>query len=118
MRTWQVTDGARRISFEGVKLATSTSREPGKSRWINLMLFRTSAGLLVLAGTGHTREEGEETRRWALTFDDPQGVVGHLTMRDEDTGARYLPTVARRLLEEAATQDARIHDAYYNVRIA
>ena len=57
----------------------------------------------------------EIPRNWAQTADSAAGVVDLLYQRDE-SGARYLTGVAKRLLEEASQMDASINEAY-NVEI-
>lgn len=57
----------------------------------------------------------EIPRYWAQTSNTADGVVDLLYQRDE-SGARYLTGVAKRLLEEASQVDTAIGDAY-NVEI-
>lgn len=47
-----VQDGTRSLKFEGVQLAHSSSEGPGKSRWVEFSLFRTSNGKYVVSRTG------------------------------------------------------------------
>lgn len=55
----------------------------------------------------------EKYREWAQVSDGPQAVLEALYKYD-DNGARYLTWVARRVLEEAASNDSEI-DAIYRV---
>lgn len=50
----QTRDGARRIRFEGVELAYSSSEAPGKSRWIEFTLYKTKSGQYVLSRVGRS----------------------------------------------------------------
>lgn len=47
-------DGARRIGFEGVELARSSSEGPGKSRWIEFTLYKTKSGQYVIYRIGRS----------------------------------------------------------------
>lgn len=53
----------------------------------------------------------EQPRYFALVAEDPEGVLDALYKYDQ-AGARYLTKVAERLLEDAATHDARLDKAY------
>ena len=53
----------------------------------------------------------ELPRYWAQVSDTAEAVVEHLYKLDEQ-GARYLTSVAERLLEEAAKLDPQIEQAY------
>lgn len=54
----------------------------------------------------------ESPRYWAQILDSAEGVVSSLKKYD-DNGTEYLTDVARRLLTDAATNDASIHSAFY-----
>ena len=54
----------------------------------------------------------EQARYWAQVSDSAEGVVESLWKWD-DTGAKYLTNVARRLLEDAARIDDGIESAYF-----
>ena len=47
--TYLVRDAARMLQFEGERLSHSSSRRPGSTRWVDMDLYRTSAGQYVLA---------------------------------------------------------------------
>ena len=53
----------------------------------------------------------EEYRYWTLISDEPEAILSALYKPDE-SGARYLTNVARRLLEQAADLDPEIDLAY------
>ena len=58
---YETRDGARRIRFEGIELASSSSEYPGKPRWIEFTLYKTKGGQYVLYRVGrsyvyHTRD--------------------------------------------------------------
>lgn len=58
----------------------------------------------------------EKFRYWAQVSDTPQAVIDALYKYDA-SGARYLTTVARNLVIDAAEHDPAIGDAFYNVTI-
>lgn len=53
-KQYETRDGARRIGFEGVELASSSSEGFGKSRWIEFRLYRTKSGQYVLYRIGRS----------------------------------------------------------------
>jgi hypothetical protein len=59
----------------------------------------------------------ETARYWSQVSDSPQGVVESLYKYD-DSGARYLTHVSRRLLEDAARIDDGISEAFYEEYLA
>jgi len=101
----------RTIRFVGTQLAHASSFAPGKTRWAELEVYRTVQGRYVVAGAGITTQPDERDRRWATVCRDAACVVERLH-RVDATGERYLPHVAKRVLEEAASHDAHLHDAY------
>ena len=117
MEEFQVRDGERVITFAGVELASVTSRERTKQRWIELRLFKTQAGSYVLSGCGRTLKQGEVDRHWAQVSDAPEGILERLHLYN-DVGERYIPTTSRRLLREAGERDAAIMQAYMVERVA
>ena len=58
----------------------------------------------------------ETYRYWAQVSDKPEAVLDALYKYDQDSGAHYLTTVARKLLERASRVDKGI-DAIYNYEI-
>jgi len=58
----------------------------------------------------------ETYRYWAQVSDKPEAVLDALYQYDQDSGAHYLTTVARKLLERASKVDKGI-DAIYNYEI-
>jgi len=118
MKQYTVRDGDRVIEFTGVKLASVTSSEPGKTRWIELALFRTRAGMYVLEGVGKSVEPGEVDRPWVQQSEDPGGIIDRLYLFNDDTGAKYIPHTSRRLLEAAGAIDDNIRRAYVTEHVA
>ena len=53
----------------------------------------------------------EKYRYWAQVSDTPEAVLDALYKYD-DNGARYLTSVAQRLLQEAAKVDSEIAEVY------
>jgi len=49
---FSVRDGVRTLEFNGVMLASSTSRTAGKARWVEFELYRTPKNQYVLARIG------------------------------------------------------------------
>jgi hypothetical protein len=47
-----VRDGSSNLKFDGEKLAESTSRSHGRTRWVEFQLYRTAGGQYVLSRTG------------------------------------------------------------------
>jgi hypothetical protein len=59
----------------------------------------------------------EAARNWAMVSETPEGVLEAL-YRFDDTGVRYLTTVAQKLLEEASEVDPKIGAIYQTETIA
>ncbi len=49
---YEVRNGSRMLRFEGRKLASSSSKRPGASRWIEFDLYKTEGGKYVLSRVG------------------------------------------------------------------
>lgn len=47
-----VRDGVRKLQFDGEMLAHSSSREPGRPRWVEFTLYRTQRGTYVVHRVG------------------------------------------------------------------
>jgi hypothetical protein len=47
-----VRDGSRQLKFDGDKLAESSSRSRGRTRWVEFQLYRTAGGQYVLSRIG------------------------------------------------------------------
>lgn len=106
-----VIDGARELRFNGELLASSTSEASGKQRWAEFALYRTTSGRYVLAGAGRSTMPGEVDKRWAQVSDDAHAIIERLTMYDNNE-ARYIPSVAQKLLARAALVDEGIRNAF------
>lgn len=104
-------DGSRELRFNGKLLAATSSRKPGKQRWAEFALYRTTNGKYVLAGVGRSEIVGEVDKHWALVSDDPQAVIERLTMYD-DNESRYIPSVGQKLLAQAGLADDGIRRAF------
>lgn len=52
--TIEVRDGARRITFEGQLIGSSSSRRHGSPRWSEYKLYRTDSGTYVLEKVGRS----------------------------------------------------------------
>lgn len=51
---FETRDGARRIRFEGVELAHSSSEAVGKPRWVEFTLYKTKSGQYVIYRVGRS----------------------------------------------------------------
>lgn len=49
---FSVRDGVRRLEFNGVKLAESSSQLPKKPRWVEFSIYRTPTGQYVISRIG------------------------------------------------------------------
>lgn len=49
---FSVKDGVRTLRFDGIKLSESSSRYPGKPRWVEFELYRTTKGQYVVSRIG------------------------------------------------------------------
>lgn len=114
---YQVRDGERVIEFDGDVLATATSKARGKSRWIELTLYKTVAGTYVLHGTGRSIVSNEVDRHWVQLAETPDGVIDRLHLRN-DMGARYIPHTSQRLLKDAGERDDGIRVAFHLTHVA
>lgn len=52
---WSVRDGARLISFDGVRLAEVSSARSTSPRWTEMVLYKTESGRYVLSKIGRTK---------------------------------------------------------------
>lgn len=69
------------VRFQGERIAAATSLEhdgPRNIRWTELTLYRTRGGKLVCAEVGHTRWQGERTRRAVHVADGEAELVDAL----------------------------------------
>ena len=51
---YSVRDGVRTLEFDGVKLASSSSRLPNKPRWVEFEIYRTPRGQYVVSRIGYS----------------------------------------------------------------
>jgi hypothetical protein len=51
---YTVQDGVRKLQFDGELLAESSSREPGRPRWVEFSLYRTLKGTFVIYRVGRS----------------------------------------------------------------
>lgn len=128
--------GDRDLSFQGDLLATSSSRRGNARRWLELSLYRTTAGSYVVYGVGRTQVPDEVDRTWAVIADSPGDAI-HALERDElrcadcgnaflngrrckecgsadreRTGVRYLTRTANDVIKVAAERDSGIREAF------
>lgn len=106
-----VFDGEREIRFRGVLLGESSSHQSGKTRWIELSIYRTTGGNYIVAGVGRSTVPGETTRCWAHVCESAQGALESLYMYDGDQ-VRYLTRTAKEAITTAMADDAALREAY------
>jgi len=51
---YSVRDGVRKLEFDGLQLAASSSRLPKKPRWVEFSIYRTPKGQYVLSRIGYS----------------------------------------------------------------
>lgn len=51
---FSVKDGVRKLEFDGVHLAESSSRAPKKPRWVEFSIYRTPKGQYVVSRVGYS----------------------------------------------------------------
>lgn len=54
MKEYAIRDGVRTLAFQGILLASSTSKTPGRPRWIEFDLYRTEGGRYMVSRTGYS----------------------------------------------------------------
>lgn len=106
-----VFDGEREIRFTGQLLGESSSERPGKSRWIELRIFRTAGGKYIVSGVGRSTQDGETDRRWAHVCESAAGALESLYMYDGDD-VRYLTRTAKEAVTAAMAHDEPLKKAY------
>jgi hypothetical protein len=106
-----VLDGEREIRFRGQLLGESSSKQPGKTRWIELKIFRTTGGNYIVAGVGRSTNDGETDRCWAHVSESAQGALETMYMYDGDD-VRYLTRTAKDAITKAMALDPELRKAY------
>lgn len=97
------------LEFSGEELGYATSESPGKKRWFEVTIYRTSTDRYVVHGVGMSRVAGEDDRHWGIVCDSGHDVVDSL-FRVSESG-RYLPTTSAQALVDASARDGSIRDA-------
>lgn len=97
------------LTFEGVVLATTSSRRAGQNRWTELTLYKTDSGKYVIESIGKSDLDGETDRTTAKIADSPAGVRKSL-LRFGREGA-YLTYQAQDLLTAAVRVDPALQSA-------
>ncbi len=115
---WIVRADSRELRFTGVLLAEAGSDAPGKMRWIELALYKTTGGNYVVERVGRTdyvtnpdTGKPEYDLFFGQVCDTADAVIETLKARDNE-GAWFLSNVAKRLLNEASGKDEPIRKAY------
>lgn len=106
-----VRDGDREIRFTGILLGESSSEQAGKSRWMELKIYRTSGGKYIVTGVGRSTLKGEVDRHWTHVSESPQGALESLYLYDGDE-VRYLTRVAKDAVSQAIIKDEALRNAY------
>lgn len=94
------------VEFEGVQLATSTTRTDSRPRWSEFELYRTTAGKYVVVILGCSSLAGEDTIRTVKVARNAAQAVRALVSK---SGRLSYP--AETLLETAAEEDDDIDAA-------
>jgi hypothetical protein len=81
---------------------TSSTYQPGKTRWAELTLTRHGEKYTITA-TGRTTVDGETDREQTYSTRVPENVIDALCLHDDD--GTYLPKVCRRVLVAASEYD-------------
>ena len=105
-------DGDMPLRFSGTAVGTASSYEPGKDRWTELTLYRTTSEKYVLHEEGMTDVDGEEDRSTGWAADDAAALIASL-YKENARGKRYLTRTAIGLIESAAERDDAIAAALY-----
>lgn len=75
----QVRDGARILEFDGVELASSTSKHRNSMRWVEFQLFRTPSGSYVISRVGRSllyhNSTCDVTYRNSIKADTPKALT-------------------------------------------
>lgn len=106
-----VRDGDRQLQFHGTLIGSSSSWKDGKSRWAEIVIYRTTSGKYIVAGIGRSIVSGEDDKHWAQVCDRPEGVIEKLHMLDGDQ-SKYMPYVNKKALDEAKVNDQGLAEAY------
>lgn len=116
---WQVQDGERTITFDGILIGSATSDDGHRDHWADIAIYRTQAGSYVVHIIGRTRlaHIGQVDRHKAQVSTAPEGAVESLYLIDDD-GVRYMTNVAKRAAEEAAENDPDFATAYLVEHVA
>lgn len=91
------------LEFSGVKIASEDTRwSAGResTRWEEYRLYRTIAGIYVLAHAYRTQWQGEENHYEAWTGPDPKALILGACY-DDDAGETILPRAVKALAEAA-----------------
>ena len=81
---YETRDGARRIHFDAVELARSSSEVGGKPRWVEFTLYKTKSGQYVLYRIG--RSYVYHTRDCQIVLKNRLGMY-----QDEHLPSKYIP---------------------------
>lgn len=82
-------------------------------RWMRVtILFDEHAGQYVVVNEGLTRVPGETQRGRIERTTSPVWVIECLTRPDRSSNGRYIPTVSRKALAEAAASDAALAEQF------
>ena len=109
---YRLRDRGRELDFEGELLASESSYAPGKTRWLEVAIYKTVGGSYVVAGIGRSTRENESDREWAQSSTKANAIIERLKLRDDD-GVWYIPATSLRAIKRAAELDEGIYEALY-----
>ena len=99
------------IRFDGQLLGEASSYQPGKDRWSETRIYRTTANEYVIEKMGNSSRPDDQIRSTIHRAATARGAIECLQTQDED-GVIYFTRVARVALEQATLNDADLAQAY------
>ena len=104
-------DGDVDLAFSGEMIGFGSSEEPGRDRWFEVRIFKTTGGTYVVNGRGVSLLPAERDRNWAYICETADDVVDALYRQDPDTKVRFLTNTASDALQEASMVDGNFINA-------
>lgn len=99
------------LEFDGDVIAHETSHEPGKSRWTEVRIYRTTTDKWVTEVTGCSAVSGETARIQATACATPEEVVNSFRLWSDRRRKYYFTNICLDALDSAATADPRLAGA-------
>lgn len=99
------------LRFEGDLLGHATTHEPGRSRWHEVSIYKTSLGEYVVHKVGRSIVPGEIDRNTAFVSETADGAIDCLYTRNRG-GVKFLTFAAEEAYDAAAKTDEALRKAY------